>query len=89
MSSPAQTLSRKEKVIVRLVTLGMRNKEIADIVGTTENVVKNYLRAIYDKTGVWTRLELALWQMEHRVGVGEDIAVESLCKHRHAERHQV
>ncbi len=30
-------------------------------IGTTEHVVKNYLRVIYDKLGLWNRVELALW----------------------------
>jgi len=39
----------------------LKNSEIAAIVGNTEYVLKNYLKAIFDKTGMWTRLELALW----------------------------
>jgi hypothetical protein len=34
---------------------------------TTEQVIKNYLRSIYDKTGVGDRLELALFTIHHRV----------------------
>ncbi len=34
---------------------------------TTEQVVKNYLRKIYDKLGVSDRLELALYCMHHRL----------------------
>ena len=34
---------------------------------TTEQVIKNYLRSIYDKTGVSDRLELALFTIHHRV----------------------
>ncbi len=45
----------------------MRNKDIAQEVGTTEQVVKNYLRKIYDKLGVSDRLELALYCMHHRL----------------------
>jgi hypothetical protein len=36
-------------------------------VGTTEQVVKNYLRKIYDKLNVADRLELALYSMHHRL----------------------
>lgn len=39
----------------------MKNKDVAEAIGTTENVVKNYLRMIYDKLGLWNRVELALW----------------------------
>src|SRR5258708_23745722 len=51
----------------------MKNKEIALRVGTTEQVVKNYLRKVYDKLGVADRLELALYCLSHRVveGVGQ------------------
>jgi hypothetical protein len=45
----------------------MKNKEIAVRVGTTEQVVKNYLRKVYDKLGVADRLELALYCLSHHV----------------------
>ena len=37
---------------------GLKNREVADAIGTTEHVVKNYLRTIYDKLGLWNRVEL-------------------------------
>jgi Bacterial regulatory proteins, luxR family len=43
----------------------LTNPEIAKIVGTTEQVVKNYLRTAFDKLGVWSRLELALYVASH------------------------
>jgi hypothetical protein len=43
----------------------LTNREIAKIVGTTEQVVKNYLRTAFDKLGVWSRLELALYVASH------------------------
>ena len=60
-------LSPKELEIIAGVTQGLRNKDIAQEVGTTEQVVKNYLRKIYDKLGVSDRLELALYCMHHRL----------------------
>jgi DNA-binding NarL/FixJ family response regulator len=54
-------LSDKEVAVVIYVTQGMRNKEIASQLGTSEQVIKNYLRKIYDKLGVSDRLELALY----------------------------
>jgi hypothetical protein len=47
----------------------MKNKEIASKVGTTEQVVKNYLRKVYDKLGVADRLELALYCLNNRVSL--------------------
>jgi two-component system nitrate/nitrite response regulator NarL len=60
-------LTPKEGLIVSCVTQGMKNKEIAVRVGTTEQVVKNYLRKVYDKLGVADRLELALYCLNNRV----------------------
>jgi hypothetical protein len=45
----------------------MRNKEIAYQIGTTEQVIKNYLRKVYDKLGVSDRLELALYCLHHQL----------------------
>jgi DNA-binding NarL/FixJ family response regulator len=60
-------LTPKESLIVTCVTQGMKNKEIAVRVGTTEQVVKNYLRKVYDKLGVADRLELALFCLNNRM----------------------
>jgi DNA-binding NarL/FixJ family response regulator len=53
--------SEREHLIIRRVAEGCKNSEIAEALGTTEHVVKNYLRLIYDKLGLWNRVELALW----------------------------
>jgi DNA-binding NarL/FixJ family response regulator len=66
-SRPKVQLTPKEMLIVTCVTQGMKNKEIALRVGTTEQVVKNYLRKVYDKLGVADRLELALYCLNHHV----------------------
>jgi DNA-binding NarL/FixJ family response regulator len=66
-AKPKVQLTPKESLIVSCVTQGMKNKEIALRVGTTEQVVKNYLRKVYDKLGVADRLELALYCLNHHV----------------------
>ena len=60
-------LTPKEMRIVALIVQGCKNREIALRLKTTEQVIKNYLRSIYDKTGVGDRLELALFTIHHRV----------------------
>jgi DNA-binding NarL/FixJ family response regulator len=60
-------LTPKEMRIVALIVQGCKNREIAMRLHTTEQVIKNYLRSIYDKTGVGDRLELALFTLHHRV----------------------
>jgi len=49
-----------------LVAQGLKNSEVAEAIGTTQHVIKNYLRAIYDKLGLWNRVELALWYEARR-----------------------
>jgi len=76
---PKVALTPKESLIVSCVTQGMKNKEIAVRVGTTEQVVKNYLRKVYDKLGVADRLELALYCLQNRVldGAPKPVASET------------
>lgn len=61
----AKRLTPKELQIVALISEGCKNKDIANQLGTKEQVVKNYLRSIYGKTGVSDRLELALFTVHH------------------------
>ena len=58
--------SQREHQVIELVAQGLKNREVADAIGTTEHVVKNYLRTIYDKLGLWNRVELALWYEARR-----------------------
>jgi len=58
--------NEREQRVIALVAQGLKNCEVAEAMGTTEYVVKNYLRVIYDKLGVWNRVELALWYEARR-----------------------
>ncbi|HLZ42415.1 MAG TPA: helix-turn-helix transcriptional regulator [Candidatus Sulfotelmatobacter sp.] len=58
--------SEREHRVIQLVAEGLKNREVAHEIGTTEHVVKNYLRVIYDKLGLWNRVELALWYESRR-----------------------
>jgi DNA-binding NarL/FixJ family response regulator len=63
---PRDQLTTKEIQVTTLVWEGLTNREIAKIVGTTEQVIKNYLRTAFDELGVWSRLlELALYVASH------------------------
>ena len=63
-ANPLAHLAPKELAIITCITLGMRNKEIAHKLGTTEQVIKNYLNKVYHKLGVSDRLELALYCLQ-------------------------
>jgi len=58
--------NEREQRVIQLVAQGLKNREVAREIGTTEHVVKNYLRVIYDKLGLWNRVELALWYESRR-----------------------
>jgi len=63
--SPREQLSLTEIRIATMVWQGQTNPEIALTVGTSEQVIKNHLRNVFDKLGVWSRLELALYVASH------------------------
>ena len=52
------TPNDREQRVIELVARGLKNREVADEIG--------YLRTIYDKLGLWNRVELALWYEARR-----------------------
>ena len=56
----ASSLSTRERQVVELVSLGFKNKEVAERMFISEQTVKNHLHNIFDKLGVSDRLELVL-----------------------------
>lgn len=64
-------LSMSELKIIAYVVQGYKNREIAIRMGLAENSVKNALRRIFDKTGVYGRLELALFVIHHGTLLGD------------------
>jgi DNA-binding NarL/FixJ family response regulator len=66
--TPCDGLNPTESRISILVWEGMTNREIGKIVGTSEQTIKNHLRRAFDKLGVWSRLELAMYMANHGGG---------------------
>jgi DNA-binding NarL/FixJ family response regulator len=56
----------REYRIIELVAQGLNNREVADAIGTTDGVVKNCMLIIYDKLGMYNRVELALWYISRK-----------------------
>lgn len=63
--SPREQLNHVEVTIATFVWQGRTNPEIGALMGISEQVVKNHLRSVFDKLGVWSRLELALYVASH------------------------
>jgi DNA-binding NarL/FixJ family response regulator len=53
--------------IVSTVVAGYSNKEIAAHLKISQDTVKHHLSNIFDKTGVSTRVELALLAVNHKM----------------------
>ena len=64
---PVDTLTPREKTIISYLMQGWRNKEISTHLSLREQTVKNYLHAIYDKVGVYDRLELVLYAVHQKL----------------------
>jgi two-component system, NarL family, nitrate/nitrite response regulator NarL len=60
-------LTRRELDIIRAVLDGDTNREIAARLTISENTVKRHLMHIFNKMGVSTRVELALFATHHRL----------------------
>jgi DNA-binding CsgD family transcriptional regulator len=70
VQAPLRKPSDQQLRIIELVAQGLKNREIADEIGLSRNVVRNYVGQIYREVGVRNRVELALWY-EARVHEGK------------------
>ena len=60
-------LTPREMEIVRAVVSGYANKEIAGQLSISEQTVKHHITSIFDKLGVYNRLELTLFVFHHGI----------------------
>ena len=64
-------LTTRELEVIAGVAAGETNKEIAQRLGVREDTVKHHLSNIFDKVGVFSRLELAMFAINHGLVGGE------------------
>jgi two-component system, NarL family, nitrate/nitrite response regulator NarL len=60
-------LTPRELEIIDAVAAGETNKDIAQRLNLSEKTVKHHLSNIFDKTGVFSRVELALFAINHHL----------------------
>lgn len=56
-------LTKREAAVVCLLVEGMRNRDISLKLNVTEHTIRNYLSKIYEKLGISSRVELALYAL--------------------------
>jgi DNA-binding NarL/FixJ family response regulator len=60
-------LTSREVDVLRLVTAGMTNREIASRLGISSRTIDAHLRSIYGKLGVASRSEATRYALERRL----------------------
>jgi two-component system nitrate/nitrite response regulator NarL len=60
-------LTRREMEIVTAVAAGESNKGIAERLSLSEDTVKHHVSHVFDKLGVYSRLELAVFAINHKL----------------------
>jgi DNA-binding NarL/FixJ family response regulator len=60
-----ELLTPREREVVRLVTDGFANREVAQQLGLSTHTVKNYLFSVFDKMGVSSRAELIMYVLSN------------------------
>jgi DNA-binding NarL/FixJ family response regulator len=64
-ASPAERLSVRETQVLRLVAVGLANKQVGRRLGISERTVKAHLGRVFRQIGVADRTSAALWAREH------------------------
>jgi DNA-binding NarL/FixJ family response regulator len=67
-------LTRRQSLVADLITDGLSNLEIAQEIGTTEQVVKNHIKAIFEKIGTTKRGQVVLVALGLRKPVRSETA---------------
>ena len=62
-------LTERQERIVSLIARGAHDHQVARAIGHTLGTEKYYVREIFDRLGVWNRIELALWFEKRRAEI--------------------
>jgi DNA-binding CsgD family transcriptional regulator len=60
-TEPGMPLTARELEVARLMTLGLRNKQIAEKLFISKRTVDTHLQNAYAKTGTGNRTQLSRW----------------------------
>lgn len=62
-----ELLSEREREVIQVIGLGLKNKQIADLLCIGETTVRHHLTSIYSKLGVSDRLELLIFAQRYNL----------------------
>lgn len=65
-SADAETLTRREREVGRLIAMGLTNKAIAARLVLSPRTVDGHVERLFAKIGVTTRAQAAVWMAEHQ-----------------------
>lgn len=68
VASQSPALSEREAEVLRLLALGLTNKDIAQTLVLSVRTIEAHLRSIFAKLGVRSRTEAVLWAIRHDYG---------------------
>ena len=68
LGADGMALTRREVEILRYVSVGMSNKEIANRLTITEGTVKNHVHHALEKLHLTNRVQAAAYAVSHRMG---------------------
>jgi len=71
-ASVGENLTKKEQLILTLISMGYKNQKISQLASISNNTLKTHLRKIYSKIGVSDRTQAAIWAIRN------GYAIESL-----------
>lgn len=61
------SLTPRERDVLALIAQGDSNADISESLSLAEQTVRNYVSRIYEKTGISSRVELAVWAHKHGI----------------------
>ena len=65
--NPIEKLTQREVEILKQIANGKSNKAIGNALDITEGTVKVHVKNLLKKLELKTRVEAAIWAMEHKV----------------------
>jgi DNA-binding NarL/FixJ family response regulator len=81
----SRPLSKRELEIARLVAEGLSNRQISQRLDLSEHTIKNYLFRVFEKLGVSTRVELALFALKRGQVHKASPAIKSIVRNMPAQ----